>query len=132
MLPVDVSVRSQKFSLASLSEFSALDSRKKQQNAQSEWTNRPIIALMADHVSKIVKTARATSRAARDPSLSDAERMRGMRDNKRREMESMNEEALRAAHGNLDQPALVPTPVEDYADAEITTQQHLKDLMAND
>jgi hypothetical protein len=132
MLPVDVSVRSQKFSVASLSEFESLDRKKKQQNAQAEWTNRPIIALMADHVSKIVKTARETSRTARDSSLSDAERMRGMRDNKRREMESMNEEALRAAQINLDQPALAPTPDNDYADAEITTQQHLKDLMTNE
>jgi hypothetical protein len=132
MLPVDVSLRSQKLSTASLSEFEALDSRKRQQNTQSQWANRPIIALMADHASKVVKAARKTSQAARDSSLSDAERLRGIRENKRQEINSMNEKALRAAHGITDHPAMPSTPEEDYSDAESTTQQTLKDLMTND
>jgi hypothetical protein len=129
MVGVNVTQRSAKFSTQSFSELAALASQRRRQDEAAKWDNRPIAATMDAYAAQALEEGRAMARAARDESLSKAERLRGLRANRAEELHAETERALETAfrqHGSLP-----PTDVavDDHPATE-STQMMVEELLA--
>lgn len=93
---IDVSLtrRSSIFSGFSLSEVTALSSDVKLRNAQAYWTNLPGQVKREQQMHASIKQAKRQWRDQIDDSVSNAARLRGIKENKRKEVVSLTAEAL--------------------------------------
>lgn len=93
---IDVSLtrRSSIFSGFSLSEVTALSSDVKLRNAAAYWENLPRQVELEQQMHAGIKQANRQWRDQFENSRSNAERLRGIKENKREEVESMSAEAL--------------------------------------
>jgi len=123
MLPAVITRRSERFAERTLSELAALESQKRRQNAVSEWNNRPLEARMTEIINNTVKDAKAMAKESRDPSLSNAERLRRIRANKADELHDMTAVAVGSVFGNRPGGEVADVPPSDTAAIEQTTRQ---------
>jgi hypothetical protein len=112
---IDVSLtrRSSIFSGFSLSEVTALSSDVKRRNMEAYWEYLPGQVMREQQMHADVKQAKRQWRDQMDDSVSNAARLRGIKENKREEVKSLSAEALgigSPSKSSATSPQEAPTP----------------------
>lgn len=131
MVPLPVTTRSGRFAARTLSELMALDSQRRRQNAVSEWKSRPFELQMTGMIESTVKEAKSMSKAVRDCSLSNSERLANIRANRAEELAHMSHEALQGAFSPAHSGETIEaTPVPADSQAE-DAREFVNNLLTN-